>query len=243
MKLLIALITHNREEYTRRTLKSLWKNTSDESDYYIIIVDNASTDPTPLYLKDLLSRGRINDIILNKENYYPGKACNQGWEEGLNEYDATHLMRLDNDMEFNKDWDLRVAEYFEAIPELGQLGIDHEAIEHPSAELRKRSINGFTINEWPGCVGGPSIIKRKLWDSGIRWPEMRWDDERRTAGQEDSAFSKTIMDRGYLVGHTQEELGRTFANQENWKDYPEYYLKTMAERGYEDVVKYLEGLK
>jgi hypothetical protein len=41
-------------------------------------------------------------------------------------------MRLDNDMELKKGWDHTVLEYFRAIPELGQLGYDHEAIEHPS---------------------------------------------------------------------------------------------------------------
>lgn len=242
MKLLICLVTHERLEYTRRTLKSLWSNTSDEADYFLVVSDNASTDGTKEYLKQHGLRGRVNLTIFNPENYYPGKACNIGWAAGLKEYDASHLMRLDNDMQFEKGWDLRVAQYFKAIPELGQLGLDHEAIEHPSADLHRRLINGETINEWPGCVGGPCIVKRQLWEQGIRWPEMRWDDGRATASQEDSAFSKEIQNKGYLTGHTQEEVARTFATKDNWHEHKNYYLRTMRNRGYADNVKYLEAL-
>lgn len=242
MKLLIALITYERMTYTKRTIENLWDSISDGADYFLVVVDNNSTDGTQDYLKDLRKRGRINMLVLNPDNYYPGKACNIGWAKGLEIYDPTHLMRLDNDMQLVRDWDLRVAQYFEGIPELGQLGIDHEAIEHPEAPLHKRVIDGLAVNSWPGCVGGPCIIQRKLFDGGIRWPEMRWDDERKSAMQEDSAMSAAIRSRGYLTVHAEEELGRTFANRSNWSEHKAYYLKTMRDRGYQDNVKYLEEL-
>lgn len=242
MKLLICLVTYERLAYTKRTLKSLWDVTSDNADYFLIVSDNASTDGTREYLKELKKRGRINDLLLNEQNYYPGKACNLGWEKALSIYNATHLMRLDNDMQLTKDWDERVAEYFEAIPELGQLGIEYEAIETPEAELHKRVINDFTINEWPGVVGGPMIMPKKLWDAGIRYDETPWYKERPNtpAQQEDSRLSQSIKNKGYLVGHAQEELGRTFANKTNWKEYPDYYKKTMSERGYDYLLGEIE---
>lgn len=235
MKLLITLVTYERLDYTKQTLKSLWSTISDDADYFLVVADNASTDGTQEYLKELQRRGRINMLILNPENYYPGKACNIAWEQALEVYDATHLMRLDNDMQLVKGWDKKIAEYFKAIPELGQLGYEHEAIETPEAELHKRRINGYTINEWPGCVGGPMVMKRKLWDQGIRYDETRWSESgnpKVPVPQEDSKLSHAIKERGYLVGHTQEELGRTFANKDNWNKYPEYYKKTLTERGY-----------
>jgi glycosyltransferase involved in cell wall biosynthesis len=242
MRLLICLITHNRLEYTRQTLRSLWANTSDDADYYLIISDNASIDGTVEYVKRLNSRHRIEGMLLNPINYYPGKACNLGWEKGIKKYDATHLMRLDNDMQFTKDWDRRVAQYFKSIPELGQLGIEHEAIETPEADLRKRVVNGMTINEWPGCVGGPMIMPRKLWDKGLRYDETPWNNEPHytPSAQEDSKLSQEVKALGYLVGHSQEELGRTFATRETWKLYPEYYKKTMEERGYHDLLGEIE---
>lgn len=227
MKLLINLITYNRLEYTQKTLKNLWNSISDNADYFLVVTDNASTDGTQDYLKSLSRRGRLNILVLNPKNYYPGKACNLGWAQGLEVYEATHLMRLDNDMKLTRNWDRRVEAYFDAIPELGQLGIEHEAIEEPGAEFRKRFINGVTINEWPGVVGGPMIMRRKLWDMGLRYDETPWSPPQ----QEDSRLSQQIKDKGYLIGHAQEELGRTFANESNWSEFPEYYKKTFGERG------------
>lgn len=240
MKLLICLITHNRLAYTKRTLRSLWSSTSDGREYNLIIVDNASNDGSQKYISNLYDRGRIDEFILNSENLYPGKACNLGWEKGM-KFNPTHLMRLDNDMMLNKDWDLRVEECFETIPELGQLGIEHEAIEHPKADLYRRQINGLTINEWPGVVGGPMIMPRKLWDLGVRYEELRWDDGRKSALQEDSKLSMRIKEMGFIVGHAQEELARTFATKQTWKDYPDYYRKTMTERGYTEVLGEIDG--
>jgi hypothetical protein len=206
--------------------------------YYLIIVDNNSDDGTKEHIRNLKKRGRIDDYVLNPDNYYPGKACNIGWGKGLESYsDATHLMRLDNDMHFEKGWDIAAEEYFAKIPELGQLGLDGEAIEHPKAALHVMELNGKRLNPWPGCVGGPNIIRRKIWDMGLRYPEYRWNDGRNSKLQEDSGFSRLIKDSGYLVGHMTENLSRTFANMENWKDYPEYYQKTMKDRGYDEELK------
>lgn len=233
MKLLIVLVTYNRLAYTKRTLRALWDTI--EVPYYLVVVDNNSTDGTREYLEKLVPRNRADKIILNPDNYYPGKATNIGWEEGLKEYpEATHLMRLDNDMYLAKGWDVAVEDYFKKIPELGQLGLDHEAIEHPKAALRVMEINGKKLNPWPGCVGGPNIIRRKIWDMGLRYKELMWNDGRNSPLQEDSQFSKAIQNIGYLTGHMTEDLARTFANESNWHEFPEYYRQTMSDRGYKD---------
>jgi glycosyltransferase involved in cell wall biosynthesis len=236
MKLLIVLITYNRLAYTKRTLRGLWDTI--EVPHYLVVVDNNSDDGTQEYLKTLTGRYRVDKVILNPENYYPGKATNIGWEEGLKEYpEATHVMRLDNDMHLDKGWDLLAESYFKAIPELGQLGLDHEAIEHPKAVLREREINGKTINPWPGCVGGPNIIRRSIYDSGARYREMMWNDGRNSPLQEDSQFSRLIQGMGYITGHMKENVSRTFANKDNWKEFPEYYKKTMKDRGYDRLIE------
>jgi len=236
MKILICLITYNRLAYTKKTLRALWDTI--EVPYYLIICDNNSDDGTQKYLNTLVKRNRADKVILNPDNYYPGKATNIGWEEGLKDYpEATHLMRLDNDMSLLRGWDVAAADYFKKIPELGQLGLDHEAIEHPKAILREREINGKTINPWPGCVGGPNIIRRSIWDAGARYRELMWNDGRNSPLQEDSQFSRLIQGMGYLTGHMTEDLARTFANKDNWSDFPDYYKKTMTDRGYDHLIK------
>lgn len=236
MKLLVVLITYNRIKYTKRTLRNFRDTISDDTKYYLVAVDNASTDGTQKYLLEAERRGVIDKVILNPENYYPGKAANIGWEAGLKEFqDAQFLMRLDNDMQLKKGWDIAFYEIFNAIPELGQLGYDHEAIEHPSANSTQRTINGKTINEWPGCIGGPCLIRRKVWDDGIRYDEIPWNNggfENIIRDQEDYRMSMRIKEAGWIFGHAQEDFGRTFANKENWIEYPDYYRETMYKRGY-----------
>lgn len=239
MRLIVALVTYNRLPYTKKTLKYLW-DTLDHP-YYLIVTDNNSSDGTQDYLLSLKKRHKINDCLLNEDNYYPGKATNLAWKAALSEYpEATHLMRLDNDMELKPGWYEAAESYFKAIPELGQLGIDHEAIEHPQAVLREMEVNGKVLNPWPSCVGGPNIIRRKIWDSGLRYPELMWNDGRNSPLQEDSQFSKAIKSQGWLVGHMTEDLARTFANETNWHEFRDYYKKTMMERGYDDKVRKLE---
>lgn len=242
MNLLIVLITYNRLEYTKKTIRSFWDTV--EVPYYLVVVDNNSTDGTQEYLEGLKKRFRIDKLILNPDNYYPGKATNIGWEEGLKEYpDATHLMRLDNDMHLEKGWDTIAAEYFKAIPSLGQLGIEHEAIENPNAAGHEVRLGGKILNRFPGCVGGPNIISRLVWDKGLRYPELMWNDGRDSPLQEDSSFSREIQNSGFLMGHMTEKLAWTFANESNWHEFKDYYLETMKNRGYEANVKKLENLE
>jgi len=237
MRLLVTLVTYNRLEYTKRTLRGLWDTI--ELPYYLVVVDNNSDDGTQKYLESLKERGRIDKLILNPENYYPGKACNIGWTEGLKEYpQATHLMRLDNDMHFEQGWDTRAEEYFKTIDRLGQLGLDFDGGGNKTPQF----YNGMGIIEFPGCVGGPNIVRRDIFDSGTRYSEERWEGSNSKL-QEDSKFSREIKNDGWLVGHMDERLSWTFANKDNWGDFPEYYIKTMRDRGYDENVEYLEGLK
>lgn len=236
-KLLVVLISYNRLEYTKRTLRAFWDTIA--TPYYLVAVDNASTDGTQEYLSNVRDRGRIDKVILNPENYYPGKAANIGWSEGLKEYPtATHLMRLDNDMHLEKGWDIAALDYFKRIPSMGQVGIDHEAIENDKAAGYFVTINTKTYNTFPGCVGGPNIISRLAWEKGARYNEEKWTSMAKNVPtiQEDYKLSQTIKQLGFLSGHMTESLARTFANKDNWKDFPDYYRETMYARGYDDLI-------
>lgn len=238
MKLLICLITYNRLEYTKRTLQSL-KDTISVP-YCLIVVDNGSTDGTIDWLKELPDFMDKHDDIgvnLNGANLYPGRACNIGWNAGIY-YDPTHLMRLDNDMEFEPDWDKKAEEYFEEIPQLGQLGLDHSALDTFNGDARYFT-SGFTVavNAWPGNVGGPCIIRREVYDKGARYDETPWQDLREDptkmiTPQEDVKFSLSMHNYGYIYGHPTKKLATTFADESNRSDYPEYYKQTFKERGY-----------
>lgn len=233
MKLLVVLITYNRLKYTKRTLENFQKTINVP--HHLIVMDNNSDDGT----REWLEKSDLHHI-LNPDNYYPGKACNIGWEEGLKVYpNATHLMRLDNDMHLQPGWDIKAEEFFEKIHELGQLGIEHEAVEDPNNNGSLCiKVGGLTLDAWPGVVGGPNIIRREVWDKGLRYDESRWTaPSGRPEMQEDSKFSFAIRQAGYLIGHMGDKLAWTFANKRNWNEYPAYYRKTMQERGYYEQLK------
>lgn len=232
MNLLTVMITHNRLEYTKQTLDSFLSTINVP--YFLIVVDNASTDGTQEWLERQRDKGRINYLILNDKNHYPGAAANFGWVKGLEIYpEATHLMRLDNDMAFSEGWSDVAKKYFEKIPDLGQLGLDYGPMNDPNAEACDEEYNGMTINPFPGNVGGTMIMLRDVWAEGIKYDTTPWnhDDEKPTP-QEDSKLSRDIYDAGWKFGHSTIRLAWCI---DNWDDYPEYYIKTMTDRGYGKV--------
>lgn len=232
MRLLCVLITYNRLKYTQRTLNS-FLNTIDHP-YYLVIVDNHSTDGTVEWLEE---NGLQDLLIKNPKNFYPGRACNIGWEAGLREFGADFLMRLDNDMELEKGWDRIAMHYFSELPMLGQLGLDTTALDsyngNPDYLFPKDS--KVQVNAWPGNVGGPCIIRRELWDKGLRYDEMPWQDLEfnKATPQEDVKFSLAMHKYGYIYGHPTERIAWTFANESNRDEFPDYYKQTMKERGYQ----------
>lgn len=240
MRLLVVMICHNRLKYSKRTANFLHGTVSVP--YKFVVVDNASDDGTDKWIIQQSRIPMIDGYILNESNRYPGAATNQGWEYGLKEImpDATHLMRLDNDMWLNLGWDLEAEKYFKKIPQLGQLGLDWDAVkDHPETLVE---YNGMKLNHWPGTVGGPCIIPKKVWDEGYRYSEEPWHNE--TPGvpqmQEDSKFSHALMQKGYLTGHMEKKLSFTFADERNWHEFPQYYEKTFRERGYEALLDKIE---
>lgn len=233
MKLLVCLISYNRLAYTQRTLRSLEESLTVP--YYLIIVDNHSTDGSLEWLKT-----QPYHLLQNDENLYPGAACNRGWANGILNYpEATHLMRCDNDMEFIKGFDRRAEEYFKKMPPLGQLGLDHTALDTFNDDKRWiTTMNGQSINAWPGNVGGPCIIRREVYDKGARYDESPWQDLREnpdsmTTPQEDVKFSLSMHKYKYIYGHPTKRLAWTFADKTNRDEYPGYYEQTFRERGYE----------
>lgn len=239
MNLLITLITHNRLNYTKRTLGSLLDTIKVPN--FIVIVDNASNDGTQEWLLEHEQHHGMTKVLLAKKNNYPGKATNDGWEVGLQLYpEATHLMRCDNDMEFADDWATKAEEYFKKMPPLGQLGLDYTALDSFNGDSRwVTTIGGKSINAWPGNVGGPCIIRREIYDKGARYDETPWQDLRKNKNemitpQEDVKFSLSMHKYGYIYGHATEKLAWTFADKSTWQDYPDYYKKTFKERGYDD---------
>jgi GT2 family glycosyltransferase len=172
-----------------------------------MVVDNGSTDGTEEWLMD-----QDFQVLLLKENRYPGYATNRGWEDAHHETALLH--RADNDFVFLPEWETHVRLMFSANPELGQLGLrtDDEELHN--------SHN----------VGGNCVIRRELWDEGLRYDERPWPQisEKVPGYTEDSFLSPKVRKMGWEWGRVTQPCIRSISFED---PEDEYYKKTWADRG------------
>jgi hypothetical protein len=215
VKLHTVFITHNRLELTKRAIASYLETVSVP--YTLSVVDNASTDGTADFLlHEFLIGADGVDIHLLKENRYPGYAANAGWEMALE--DSTHLHRADNDHVFLTDWCEHVQERFEADRRIGQVG------------LRTAAEEGHIQQN----TGGNCVIRRELWDEGLRWDERTWPqlrDEIAPGHTEDSLFSPAVKAMGYRWTRVKRPCIQPISPETpDDPDWP-YYVKSFTDRG------------
>lgn len=203
-RLLSCIVTHDRLELTRRTIIS-YLNTVD-LEYRLVVVDNASSDGTREMLRDL---DEIDELILLDRNVYPGAACNLGWLAAAT-WGADLLHRSDNDVEYRPGWCDEVERSFEDLS-LGQLGLLEERYEAGC-----------------GSVGGNCVLRRELWDAGLRWDATPWGP----GVQEDSRMSAAVRAMGYEVAR----VGRDCVRHLGWEfdAYSGYYAASCAARGLDE---------
>lgn len=170
MKLHTVFITHNRLELTKQAIASYLETVSVP--FSFMVVDNASTDGSKEWLLD-----NVEFLWRAAENRYPGWACNTGW--AFYQPDTTHLHRADNDFIYRPDWCEEVEHQFE-VSRVGQVGLRTDKEENFAA-----------FN-----VGGNCVIRRELWDKGLRYDERPWT-EYPPGYSEDSYFSPAVREMGY----------------------------------------------
>ncbi|MDQ0205144.1 bifunctional glycosyltransferase family 2 protein/class I SAM-dependent methyltransferase [Pectinatus haikarae] len=107
----IIILTHNQLKYTKICIKSIRKYTEK---YELIVVDNASADLTPQWLK---AQEDIK-VVLNETNKGFAAGCNQG----IKEASGTEILLLNNDTIVMPNWldNLRTALY--SSDEIGAVG-------------------------------------------------------------------------------------------------------------------------
>lgn len=202
MKLHTVFITYNRLELTKRALASYMETIS--LPFTLRVVDNNSTDGTREWLLHQFSY----DFSLLNENRYPGYACNLGWT--MAPESATHFHRADNDFIFLPHWCDEVERMFEK-KKIGQVGLRTKE-EEPSGKYN---------------VGGNCVIRRELFDRGLRYDETPWP-ELPPGYTEDSFFSPAVKEMGYRWIRVTEPCirGISFETPED-----PYYRETWKARG------------
>lgn len=221
MRLLCSIVTHNRLEYTQRTIES-WNETRQLGDT-LVIVDNASTDDT----RGWLARARPGILVLNRRNLFPGAATNLGWHAGLQkDPNVDLLMRLDNDIQLLPGWREEVTKAFTAVPELAIFGLLNRHEDYDNEQPVTLDETG-TVNVHWDQVGGNCVVPRTVWDHGLRWKPGAWQPG---GLDEDSFFAAEIRRLGGLVGTAVPTVANNMSFH-RYNDFPEYYNQTAALRG------------
>ena len=112
----IIILAYNNLEYTQGCLRSILEKTEHPS-YEIIIVDNASTDETPVYLEKLANEHTNVRLIFNKVNEGFPRGNNIGAMAAQGEY----LVFLNNDVVVTKGWISGLLSHLED-PSVGMVG-------------------------------------------------------------------------------------------------------------------------
>lgn len=222
----IVIPVFNKEELTRNCLASLDANTTRDLRWEVIIVDNASSDGTPVYLKEAANRYSWLRVIRNEENIGFSRACNQG----VRASEAPAVLLLNNDTEARAGWleplvrtlysESRVAAVgskllfpneeiqhagvfiieseFPPDPLLPQHIYFHKPSDLPDAQLRR---------VYPAITGACMLIKRAAYDAVGGLDEEYWN------GYEDVDLCFKFHEQGWICVYEPESVLLHFESQ------------------------------
>lgn len=204
-----VLVSHNRPDLLWRTVKSYTQTKDDGCELFI--VDNGSDAETAELLQKIETMGLACFVAL-QENRYPGWATNFGW--ALAPETARFLHRSDNDIEYLPGWpdEVRMAFEFSPINNLGQISMrtDEEEL-------------------YQDAVGGNNVIRRDVWEKGVRYTEEPWS----SVPWEDGDFNQRVRKAGFQWSRVTEpcivHIGDKMLPHIDLDD--PYYERTYEERG------------
>ena len=113
----VIVVTYNNLDYTMNCLDSL-QRFSDWSELEIIVVDNASQDDTPAFLRKWASEGDLRHVILNTDNRGFAAANNQG----LAAASGAYMVLLNNDTFVTRGWVRSLLAHLRRDPAVGLVG-------------------------------------------------------------------------------------------------------------------------
>jgi len=167
MNIAIVVVTHNRLEYTEKTIERLL---ASEEAFDLYLWDNASKDETADYLKDGIKDPRIKEVIISKENLGQTGAMNYVWSKTK----AELVGKLDNDCLVTAGWTRTLAKAHEDIERLGAVACWHYPLgEFDEKAARKagkiQSFEGHQIFRHPWVCGSGFIMKRRTYEEFGPW--------------------------------------------------------------------------
>lgn len=120
MKLSVIIVSYNVKYYLQQCLETLYRS-AEGIDIEVFVVDNASTDGTPEYLKKIFPKDNFPTLKLieNLENVGFGRANNLGLRESTGEY----ILFINPDTMVGENCLTDCLDFLEHHPNAGGLGV------------------------------------------------------------------------------------------------------------------------
>ncbi len=192
----IVMAVWNNLELTKSCVDSIIRNT--DTDYRLVIIDNASDGETKKYLEQLKDKEGIRVLLIrNESNFGFIKAMNQGMR--LSE--APYVCLLNNDTIVTRGWLSEMVRVAQSSPRIGLINPSSNTLgQKPDkngesveacAERLKREVASST--EIGSAIGFCMLIKKEVIDKiGV------FDEIYGMGNFEDTDYSRRVIKEGYI---------------------------------------------
>lgn len=245
---LLAMITYNRCEYTKRAVAHLLDTMLGRAELYI--VDNGSTDGTAEFLAQLPIGFPEVHLVLHPTNLGTARAINSAWK---NRTRGQVCAYMPNDVEIaDADWLQHAQDAFRAYPDVGTINLKWArvvySLNNPNPALRTTlagQVQGAdgVVHALEEClnpfgaalVANPALIDRI---GGFNQPDLYgWDDILYLVRSKVAGYRNVFLadcgvnhfDDGSVQGNTQEYLEfkkrQAYAGQQKMLNFIKYYVR------------------
>lgn len=194
----LMMVTYNRLDLTKRTIKSLNDNT--KADYNLVVVDNGSEDGTVDYLNELAADNDNIHLNLLPENKGIAIGRNIALKKAV-ELETNWFCTIDNDVEVPDGWLTEAIGIMKDNPKYAMIGVNMEGVKYPVVEQ-----NGHKFQSKPrGNLGTACIVFQSKLQKMLGY----FSTEYGLYGEEDADYGMRARVCGFGLGYI-ERMGNHF---------------------------------